>query len=191
MELFRFGVKVAATGLEQVAPEALINTFHRWIQDGVLEDLLLDVADYSHVFQGPGVMLVAHEGNYSVDDSGGRRGLAYYSKREMEGDLEARLARVCRRAFRACSLLEEPGALGPSVSFRASELEFFSNDRLLAPNTDGTLEAMQPAMATVLGRLFAGSGWKLAREPDPAERFRVSIRADNALGAGEALARLA
>jgi len=34
-----------------------IPVFHRWIQEAVLNELVIDVADYRHVPAGPGVML--------------------------------------------------------------------------------------------------------------------------------------
>ena len=46
-----------------------IPVFHRWIQEQVSEELLVDVADYRHVPDGPGVMLIAHEANYSLDSA--------------------------------------------------------------------------------------------------------------------------
>ena len=69
----KFGIKVIATAAE-IDLLDFIPVFHRWIQTQALDDLLLDVADYSHVHHGPGILLVAHEGKYAVDETGGEGG---------------------------------------------------------------------------------------------------------------------
>lgn len=43
-------------------PEAL----QRWITTGALSDVLVDVADYRHVEQGPGLFLIGYSCNYQV-----------------------------------------------------------------------------------------------------------------------------
>jgi len=50
-------VKLLAKDPEDVDLEPLIPVFHNWIQGQVFEELLLDVADYRHVHEGPGVVL--------------------------------------------------------------------------------------------------------------------------------------
>jgi hypothetical protein len=58
-------------------PEArdLVPVFHGWIRDRrIPHELLIDVADYSHVHQGPGVILVGHRAMYGIDRTDGRPG---------------------------------------------------------------------------------------------------------------------
>ena len=50
--------------------------FHQWIRDSVCPEMLIDVADYRHVPAGPGVMLIGHEANYSLDNRENRLGSA-------------------------------------------------------------------------------------------------------------------
>ena len=45
----------------------VIPVFHRWIQTQAVDGLLIDVADYTHLPTGPAVILIAHEGQYSID----------------------------------------------------------------------------------------------------------------------------
>ena len=58
---------------------------HRWIQiagSGCGKwTIAIDVADYTHLPDGPSVLLVGHEGNYALDCRDGRQGLYYYRKR--------------------------------------------------------------------------------------------------------------
>ena len=85
MDLHKFGIKFFAADAERIDILKLIPIYHRWIQQSALEDLLIDVADYSHVPAGPGVMLIAHEGNYALDETGHERGVVYYSKHKLDG----------------------------------------------------------------------------------------------------------
>ncbi len=58
-----------------------IGIWHSWIQRRRTGELLIDVHDYSHVHHGPGVILVAHECFYFMDQGDGRPGLAYRHRR--------------------------------------------------------------------------------------------------------------
>ena len=46
--------------------EALIPVFHRFIRDHVIKELLIDVVDYSHVPNGPGVVLIGHFADHAA-----------------------------------------------------------------------------------------------------------------------------
>ncbi|MGD8429696.1 MAG: hypothetical protein PVH31_04745, partial [Ectothiorhodospiraceae bacterium] len=101
MNFDRIGIKVFADNADDVNLVDLIPVFHRWIQTRAVDDVLVDVADYSHVHNGPGILLIAHEGNYSFDESDGRRGIVYYSKRPLEGELSDKLGLVAGKALKA------------------------------------------------------------------------------------------
>ena len=101
-----------------------------------------------------------------------------------------KVQKVCRHVLAACTLLEADEGLGRQVRFDAGDLEIFANDRLAAPNSDATMAAMQPVLDRVLKGIFAGNGWRLEREPDPAERFRLRVRSEIPVSAGDALQRL-
>jgi hypothetical protein len=63
MNAFKIAVKLFAPHA-QVPEGALIPIYHHWIQNHSIPDhLLIDVADYEHVPEGPGTVLVAHEAN--------------------------------------------------------------------------------------------------------------------------------
>jgi hypothetical protein len=176
LELHRLGIKVAAEGPDALQLDDFIPLFHRWIQQHALDELLIDVADYGHVHQGPGILLVAHEGNYSFDESGGRRGLVYYTKRALPGDLAERLRLICRRVLNAGRLIEEDAAFAGKLRFNGADLEIFANDRLTAPNSDATLKALRPAIEGLISKLHPGVKFDLIREPDAKERFSVRVK---------------
>ena len=76
MDLQKFGIKLYLTTNGSFDSKDFIPVFHNWIQDKVVDDhLLIDVADYSHISDGPGVMLIAHEGHFSLDQENYQSGI--------------------------------------------------------------------------------------------------------------------
>ncbi|MBV8740842.1 MAG: hypothetical protein JOZ12_03605, partial [Sinobacteraceae bacterium] len=169
----------------------LIPVYHRWIQQDALEDLLIDVADYSHVPAGPGVMLIAHEGNYALDETSHDRGVLYYSKRELTGELQQRLAEVARKALTAAELMRSDSELEGALKIPGNRLQFFANDRLAAPNTDAAYEQIEPSLRVFLDRLYAGAPYTLRREADPKERLSVWAQTEREVPLNTLLERLA
>jgi hypothetical protein len=179
MDLHKFGIKFFTPDAAKFDILRLIPVYHHWIQQRALEDMLIDVADYSHVPAGPGVMLIAHEGNYALDETGHERGVLYYSKHRLTGELPERFALVASKALKASRLLAEDGALEGALKARGNELQFFANDRLVAPNTDAAFAEIEPALRSFLKRLYAGANYTLVREADAKERLSVRVRADS------------
>lgn len=190
MDLHKFGIKFFAQDAERIDILKLIPIYHRWIQQSALEDLLIDVADYSHVPSGPGVMLIAHEGNYALDETGHERGVVYYSKHKLSGDLSERFAQVAQRALKAAELMSAAADLEGALKVPGNRLQFFANDRLVAPNTDAVYAELEPAFKAFLERLYAGAPYKLERETDPKERLSVRVSAESEVPLKTLLERL-
>ena len=191
MQIDRFGVKFfCAEGGDVPLPE-FIPIFHRWIQTTALAETLIDVADYSHVPSGPGVILVAHEGVFGVDETGGRRGLVYYLRRPFAGSLGDGLKAVTRTALGACERLAAEAEMQDRVAFRGEELQVFAHDRLHAPNTEATASAFQPTLQELLAALYPGVECRLAHELDPKERFAITVTAPGQVSTAALLERLA
>jgi len=190
VDLHKFGIKLFAQDAQGLDLLKLIPMYHRWIQQNALQDLLIDVADYSHVPAGPGVMLIAHEGNYALDETGHERGVLYYSKHPLPGALPERLAHVARRTLQAAKLMAADAELGGALRIPGNDLQFFANDRLVAPNTDAAYAALEPALRTFLDRLYAGATYSTSRETDPKERLTVRVRATGAVPLAILLSRL-
>jgi len=168
VELYKLGVKIFTANPEAVDVHEFIPVFHSWIQQQKIPNhLLIDVHDYSHVHNGPGILLVAHEGNFSMDEADGRLGLAYYRKQPVSDPLQTAFG----AAQAACRFLEaEPGLGG--IKFRTDEFMVFSNDRLLAPNTTETRRRLEPAIK----RAFADATVTLAApSTDPRERLAFVV----------------
>ncbi|MDP9055486.1 MAG: hypothetical protein M3N93_14475 [Acidobacteriota bacterium] len=146
-----------------------VGVFHRWIKDSVCPEMLIDVADYLHVPEGPGILLIGHEANYSLDDRESRPGLLYNRKAPLAGTFQSRVAQAHEAALGACDRLEQDAAFEGKLRFDRKRIELFVNDRLFAPNTDDTWSALQPE----LKRAFPGAS--IERRGEPRDLFRVSI----------------
>jgi hypothetical protein len=157
---------------------AAIPIFHRWIQERLCPELLIDVADYRHVPNGPGVMLIGHEANYSLDQAKGRLGLLY-SRKRAGGEAQENLRQAFDAANAACDRLEREPALAGALKFDARDCEFSINDRLLAPNRQESYAALQPEFERFFGEVWGAGRYSIARPSDPRELFRLSVRASS------------
>jgi len=147
--------------------------FNTWIQRHVTDELLIDVAEYLHVHNGPGIVLIGHEANYSLDNAAGRLGLLYNRKAQLDGSTQDKLAQAARAALTAASLLEKENGL----KFIGQEAQLIVNDRLLAPNTLETFAALEADLKAFFERLYKGADFELNHKPDARERFQVHVRA--------------
>lgn len=181
MEVDRLGIKFFVAETERSVSDrpsflrSLVPIFHTWIQKQTLEGhLLIDVHDYSHIHNGPGILLVAHEGNFSMDTADGRLGLFYYRKQTLAGSPEDRFAAILKSTLQACRLLEDEPHLEGRIRFRTDELLIIANDRLHAPNDENTFARFQPVISSVLKRVLNLGDFKLTLlTRDPKERFTV------------------
>jgi hypothetical protein len=190
MQLQHVNVKLLVENPEAVDLEPLIPVFHSWIQGQVFGELLLDVADYRHVHAGPGVVLIGHEANYSVDNTDKRLGVRYNRKAVLNGSNQDRLRQAARAALIACQRLEAEPRLEGKFRFNRQEMEFFVNDRLSAPNRDATREAVHSDFETFFQKLFRGSEYSLSYGNDSRRLFAVSVRSSRTFPIADLLANL-
>ena len=194
MELQHLNVKLLVKLLvkepEAAALEPLIPVFHGWIESQIVEELLLDVADYRHVHAGPGVVLIGHQANYSVDHTDERWGVRYNRKAALIGSNQDRLRQAVRAAATACQRLEAEPRLEGKFRFDGQELEFFVNDRLLAPHSESTREALRPELDSFFEKLFRGNEYLLTYASDTRKPFGVSVKSSQSFSATDLLANL-
>lgn len=181
IELQHINVKLLVGGVENFDLDPVIPIFHSWIQGQVCEELLLDVADYRHVYGGPGIVLIGHEADYSVDNTDNRLGVRYNRKAVGGGNNQAKLAQAVRAGLKACQRLQEDSRLNGKLRFNGQEIEIFVNDRLLAPNREETRASLQGDFEAFADRLFQGNEYSLSFESDPRKLFRVHLKASRAL----------
>jgi hypothetical protein len=171
MELYKLGIKFFGTAGGCIDLSEFIPIFHEWIQKQIMAGhLLIDVHNYSHMHEGPGILLVAHQGNFSIDMADGRMGLLYYRKQPVEA-----LADIVKPAVEACRLLEEDPRMRRRLRFSMNEMLIVANDRLLAPNNDETFSQLHPHLSATLEQIL-GKPFKLLRISNDLKE-RLTIRA--------------
>jgi hypothetical protein len=176
MESQRIQVKLYSTADQN--PEKFIPVFHRFIRDRVFDELMIDVADYGHVKDGPGVVLIGHASDYYADQSEGRFGLVYTRKREAP-PAAVRLADALRRALNGARLLEkEPELQG--LRFAPNEILLRFTDRLRAPNDAATFSALQAELAPLTTKLYGGSGVTVEKVGEARDVLSVRVKAAQA-----------
>jgi hypothetical protein len=190
MQLQHINVKLLVKNPEQADLEPLIPVFHSWIERQVFEELLLDVADYRHVPAGPGVVLIGHQGNYSVDNTDERLGVRYNRKAEVNGSNQDALRQAMRASLIACQRLESEPRLEGKLRFNGQEIEFFVNDRLLAPNREATREASHSEFETFFDKLFRGSEYSLSYTSERRKLFGVLVKTSRTFTTEDLLAGL-
>lgn len=185
----RIAVKIFTTNPESgVELQPFIPLFHRFIQQGSLEGLLVDVTDYAHVPNGPGVVLIGHDVDYGIDSLGGRTGLLTVRKRAGDLTLEALLADTLRRALRAVQAIEEDGS--GKIHFALDRVEVQILDRLYAGNDAAGYELARTDVDAVASRVFAGASLSRAAADDGRKPLTLEIAAAEAADAKTLLDRL-
>ena len=173
--IYKLGAKVHLSHTDGIDFGDFIEVFNRWIQDQpIAGHLLIDVHDYRHVHHGPGVLLVGHQGNFSLDFREGRPGLLYYRKQPLGDDLSSNLRTVLATLLRACQLLQDSAGL--ELKFATGEVIVFANDRLLAPNRKDTNAAFQEAVLGVLHLIANGNIECSLDRKDPRGRVAVTVK---------------
>jgi hypothetical protein len=186
IELQHINVKLFVNDPEKVDLEAVVPVFHEWIQGQVFDELLLDVASYSHVPDGPGVVLIGHEADYALDNTDGRLGVRYNRKAPWSGNNRDRLVQATRAALNAFLRLEQDF----NLSFNKREIQIVVNDRLLAPNTEETGRAAQAELTEFLGQLFADSAYSMKYPSESRKLFGVTVVAEREFSLQELSANL-
>ena len=174
MDLQKINVKFFVRDPSAVPLEAFIGIFNSWIQ--AADGEYYDIADYRHVHGGPGILLVAHEANISMDNAGDRLGLLYNRKQPLQGSNRDKLRWTFKAALEYCRKVEAELALQGRMRFRGDEALVFINDRLLAPNTDETFLAVRADVEDLAQVLYAGSDVSLEKEQDSRRRFSLHIK---------------
>lgn len=182
MDAHKLQLKIFVTpeSARAVEVEDFIPVFHRWIKERLLQELVIDVANYGHVPKGPGVVLIGHGSDYFMDEGEGRLGLLHNRKRSGPAPKD-RLSDLARRTLHAATLIEREPSLGGKVRFTTNELLFRINDRLAAPaNDDATFAAVRPELETWARELF-GASFDMKRAGGAKDPFAVRITSDGGL----------
>lgn len=156
--------------------EAIVPVFHRFIRERVFDELMIDVADYKHVKNGPGIVLIGDANDYYFDVGEGRPGLLFSRKRHGSGP-EGRLREGFARALRACKALEEAPELGGRIAFASDEILVRLPDRLRAPNDDATYAEASSELSGLLEKLYGAGAFSITRGPAPPAALELRVKA--------------
>jgi rhodanese-related sulfurtransferase len=129
--------------------EPALRVFHRFIQRGLVEGLILDVADYRHVPTGPGVRLVGHDIDYGVNEES----FTVVRKRCSGDPVATQLRDALRMGLGAMAAIDEDGEL--DVAFDRSRFTLAAPERRLGPREQLAAEllaAVEPELTQLYGR---------------------------------------
>ena len=186
----RIIVKLFIENPQDVQTEAVVHLFHRWIQGHAVEGLLIDVADYKHVFNGPGTILIGHEGDYAYTTSDGRAGLQYTLKQTSAESLNEALAIALRRAVDAAEKFQSDESLSDiHVNFR--EIQIALADRLQYPNQPEVIAAVLPHVQSFTDVLFGGETVVQVADDDKRNLITFIVKAETPISLEDVVQRLA
>jgi len=185
MDLQKLNVKFFIEPPDTVPLTDFIEIFHGWIQasDGNYHD----VADYSHMQSGPGIVLIANSANVSIDETENRRGLLFSQKSRLSGSNQEKLRSVFRSALETCRKLEEEPALRGKLRFAANEALMSVNDRRIGSNSEESFNEIKDEIDAFAKQLFGSTEVSFERTHDPRQRLHVRLRTSAAVDLRKAL----
>ena len=182
----KFFVSPDPTAAVDVAPFTPL--FHEFIQKASVPGLLIDVADYAHVPNGPGIILIGNEVDYGLDSVGGHAGLLVVRKRYGSASLGEILPDTLAKGLHCVKAIEDDGRTGLSFALDAVEVQIF--DRLAAPNDSDSYEAAAAQSAPVFEALYGQHTIERSGSDDARKPLSFVSRAANASDAVTLLGRL-
>ena len=176
MKLHKFGVKLFFDVNRNYSSKAFIPVFHTWIQDELVEDhLLIDVADYSHIPDGPGIMLIAHEGHFSLDQEKYQPGIMYMRKTKIECEFIERFNQVLSITIEAANRLRNFDIIN-DINFISNSFRFIANDRLYAENTIDNQHLYKEKIQKAINNKYPDRKIEFEDASDAKERMAFTVR---------------
>ena len=176
MELQKFGIKLFLDSNGSYSSKDFIPVFHSWIQDKIVADnLVIDVADYSHIPDGPGIMLIAHEGHFSLDQENLKPGIMYMRKTELKGSFKVRFKKVLSTVIEAADRLHNNN-INKKIHFINNSFRFIANDRLYAENTIENQTLYKNSIKKVLNEIYPDSNIEFDDVSNNKERLAFTVQ---------------
>lgn len=176
MDIQNICIKFYANGGEDFDQDVLIPVFQDWIKHRSLDEVLIDIADYNLVPNGPGIMLICHHANYHMDAAeDGRLGLLVQRKQPQEGDHQTRILGVLRSGLAFLKQLKADPRTPADLSFDLGGFEYIANDRLRLENSDAAAASIRGDLQAVAARLYPGQSATIERRVNH-PRARLAVR---------------
>lgn len=164
----------------RIRSEFILDVFGRWRLEPDQE--IIDLADYAHVPEGPGCILVSHRGHFGVDFEEGRAGLFLSTRKGLSGAPADRVAAALRTLLETSRRLLADSATPRDIRPDLSSLVITFNDRLQAPNTDASDAIWRPAVEATIRRLHGEAKATIERAAAPGSRLSYRVFAPGARG---------
>ena len=178
-DLQKFGIKLFFQPNGSYPYRDFIPELHRWIQnESISEHMLIDVVDYSHILDGPGIMLVAHEGHFSLDQENNKPGILYMRKTDISGSFQDRFNKVLSITIQAAQLLSNNN-INKELNFSHNSFRFISNDRRIAPNTLENQELYRDVVNEALENNYSDEAWSIEDFSSEDERLAFTVNFNN------------
>lgn len=179
MEIERFCLKFLARSA-QVDEAGFIPIFHEWIRLKKLPGTLIDVADYRHVPEGPGIMLISHEINFAMEHGGGNFGLSAQRKLGDGATHHEAIVNLAKRTALFGSLLETDARMQGKLHLEGARFLYHANDRLRAPNTEDAFQAIKPDLEAAAAQLYGHPRISVTRlVNDPRDRLGALVESSD------------
>jgi len=170
-------------------PHEWFKSFGTWIPDS--PEVFVDVADYSHVEDGPVIFLSGHNVAYSLDGAGRRLGLLYERRQPADGSNAEKLLESFTSTLQHAALLEADASFTAKPDFVAGDIKFIVNNRGIAPNNDETFATLKPELEKLFDKVYGPNAYTLTRDQDKRQRFTVHVKANTWVSVNAALKSLA
>lgn len=144
--------------------------FNTWIAGS--PEVFIDVSDYSHVPEGPVVLLTGYYADVVIDRTDDQLGFLYQQKMPLSGTATEKLEKTLTAALAAATRFENEALLNGKMPIERGRIQLLINDRAIAPNTPETYARHQEAIAACVTKVF-GKAPKLTHLSEPKKRFRV------------------
>ena len=174
MDLHKFGIKLFLMNADSYSSKKFISTFHKWIQNkSIPNHLLIDVADYSHIVDGPGIMLIAHEGQFSLDQENKQPGMMYMRKAAFDGTFIECFNFVFASVQHASNLLVTSS--DDTLEFSKKSIRFIANDRRLVENNIKNKELYKDKISKIIKDKFPNNSWEYSAISNEDERLAFTV----------------
>jgi len=188
MNLQQLNWKIHLLNPGKTKPPLWFKAFNTWIPDG--PEIFIDVADYSHVGEGPVTLLAGHYANFSLDNTGGRLGLLLDRRQPQDGGNADKLHAGLKSLLTGAARLEQDATLEGTAEFDAGDLKLVVNNRAIASNTEADFSLLKAEVSPLLDVVLGAGNYTVSQDPDPKQRLTLHIKAKGAVKVGDALAKL-
>ncbi len=189
-DLQRIDLKVLARAPQPPPLDPILTIFDRWRKEEDAPSDWVDLADYAHMPQGPGVMMAGKREHFSVDTNEPGLGILAQTRKDLDGAVEQRFLEAFRRHLTLATRLLGEAEWPAAITVDSSKWVIAVNDRLNFPNNDETDHALKTGLIAALDHVFGQNGYTLTRDDNPRRRYGYVVEAGEAPSLSDLLGRL-